>query len=81
MDKNVRRDILSINRVSKLDAGTYYGFALNMGNADATGTGVQSDQAELRVIGTISLVLITSFLNLFSSIVLNLNFYILNTRF
>ncbi|KAL5250784.1 hypothetical protein ACHWQZ_G016502 [Mnemiopsis leidyi] len=50
VDKNVRRDILSISRVSKLDAGSYYGFALNMGNADATGTGVQSDPAELRVI-------------------------------
>ena len=49
--KNVRRDILSIKRVSKVDAGVYYGFALNMGNADATGTGVQSDSATLRVIG------------------------------
>ena len=51
VDKNVRRDILSIKRVNKVDAGAYYGFALNMGNADATGTGVQSGQADLRVIG------------------------------
>ncbi|XP_063687946.1 receptor-type tyrosine-protein phosphatase F-like isoform X2 [Bolinopsis microptera] len=50
VDKNVRRDILSIKRVNKVDAGAYYGFALNMGNADATGTGVQSGQADLRVI-------------------------------
>ena len=51
VNKNVRRDILSIRAVRKEDAGVYNGFALNMGNEDATGTGVGSNPAEIRVIG------------------------------
>ena len=51
MEKNVRRDVLSIRAVSKMDAGVYTGFALNMGNEDASGTGVKSSPAEIRVIG------------------------------
>ena len=38
-----------------MDAGVYIGFALNMGNAEATGTGVDSEPATIRVIGILPL--------------------------